>query len=350
MNRTYNFLFTLLILLLVTGPSMADDSIRVLIQEDPGAPVPSKDTESVKSLNGKIFLNGKTYNGDLEIKKDSSGLHIISSIPFEKYVEGVVASESGKEWEIEALKAQAVISRTYAVFHKLANGSKEFHLTSGVLDQVYKEGSTDPLITYAVSETEDEVLTYNGEPVESFYHSICYGSTELPEEVWGKSYPYLTPVECNSKETPYENWQRRFSAEDLEKATDIKGIMDINIASLTTTGRVKAVTIVSKEDNAVNELKATDLRKLLGYEKLPSTDFKITKDALGIVFEGRGWGHGVGLCQWGALEMAREGKDYKEILSHYYPGTIIEIQKSAKDDKPIANNQDIDNKNSDPES
>lgn len=327
MNRTINLIITFTILFFSFGLSSADDNIRILMHEDTTMPVPEGETENIEKLNGKVFINGKKYNGNFEIKKDKKGLHVINSIPFEKYVEGVVLSETGKEWDIEALKTQAVISRTYAVFHKLVNGEKEFHLTSGVLHQLYKEENKDPLITLAVKETEGEILTYNGAPIESLYHAICYGKTELPQEVWGESYPYIESVDCNSKGTPYENWQRRLTLEDIEKAIDVKEIKDIRISSYTATGRVKTLIIASGDDEAVNEIKATEFRKLLGYKTFPSTDFSITKNRNGLIFHGRGWGHGVGLSQWGALEMAREGKDYREILAHYYPGTAIGKRK-----------------------
>jgi len=330
MKRIFDLIIFFFIILLSCGISTAGENIRVIIYEDPSIPAPSDKTENIEHLNGKIFLNGNTYTGDFDIKKDENGLHIISTVPFEKYIEGVVSSETGKEWEVEALKAQAVISRTYAVFHKDMNGKKEFHLTSGVLHQLYKEENKDPLVTFAVNETEGEVLTYDVSPVESFYHSICYGKTELPEEVWGKSYPYLEPVECNSKVTPYENWQRRFAASDIERSFNISRIADISIASLTATGRAKTINISGDDGRTLFEINAAELRKVLGYDKLPSTDFSITKEGGGFVFQGKGWGHGVGLCQWGALEMAREGKDYREILSHYYPGTVLKKQTALK--------------------
>ncbi len=339
MKRTLNLFIFFLILLLFPGISAADENIRVLIHEDPAVPAPSEKTEKVEHLNGKIFLNGSTYTGDFEIKKGENGLHIISTVPFEKYIEGVVSSETGKDWEVEALKAQAVISRTYAVFHKEANGEKEFHLTSSVLHQLYKEENKDPLVTFAVSETEGEVLTYDGAPVESFYHSICYGKTEVPEEVWGKSYPYLTPVECNSKKTPYENWQRRFAADDIEKPFNISKVTGVSIASLTATGRAKIIKMTGDNGETLSEVNAVELRKKLGYKRLPSTDFTITKEGDTFIFQGKGWGHGVGLSQWGALEMARTGKDYREILAHYYPGTLIEKQPGHSILPPEASKQ-----------
>jgi len=320
-------------LLLLCRIPQAEDNIRVLMLDDPDSPLPSERTESMGKLNGKIFFKGESYAGLIEVRRDEKGLYIIDDLPFEKYIEGVVASESGAGVETEALKAQAVISRTYALFHKNLNKEKEYDLTSSVLHQVFKENNINPQITRAVEDTKGEILTYEGAPVETLYHSICIGKTELPEEVWGGgSYPYLKSVDCNSKNTPYDNWKREFTLDEIGKAAGISGgIKDIAIASYTSTGRVKTLKIAADAAGTVLEIKATDLRKSLGYKRLPSTDFSITKGAeglsdkqSGVTLEGRGWGHGVGLCQWGATEMAREGKNYKEILAHYYPGTSLE--------------------------
>ncbi len=303
-------------------PVGAEESIRLLMLHEPDAPLPSEDAKSLGSINGRIMVNGETYTGSLEIKSDRNGLHIINELPLERYVEGVVASESGKDWELEALKAQAVISRTYAIFYKNLNPEKDFHLTSSIKHQVYRKENKDPLIARAVEETKGEILTYDNKPIKAFYHSVCVGKTEIPEEVWGESYPYLRSVNCNSKNTPYDNWQRRFSLKNLGEAIGMNGIRDIRIASYTITGRVKTLR-VTNEGSSVMEIKATELRRLLGYKELPSTDFFIKIEDKEVIFEGRGWGHGVGLCQWGAQEMAKQGRDYREILEHYYPGAIL---------------------------
>lgn len=306
--------------------SKAEDIIKVLILENPDDPLPSEQAEHISSLNGKVFINGQFYTGSFEIRRDENGLYIINNIPFERYVEGVVASESGREWELEALKAQAVVSRTYALFYKTLNREKNYHLTSSMLHQVYKNNNdVNFLVRRAVEETKGEILTYKGHPIKAFYHSTCVGKTELPEEVWGESYPYLKSVECNGKNSPYETWIRKFTFDEIEEAIGIKGIKDINIVSYTSTGRVKTLKVIvqKSEVNTSIEIKATDLRKLLGYKKLPSTHFSLKVVDEDIIFDGKGWGHGVGLSQWGALEMARQGKSYREILEHYYPGTAL---------------------------
>jgi stage II sporulation protein D len=332
--RRYTGLIIFISIFLLCRIPQAQDDIRVLMLDSPDSPIPSAKTESLGKLNGKIFFNESSYSGLIDVRRDEKGLYIINNLPFEKYIEGVVASESGAGWESEALKAQAVISRTYALFHKDLNKDKDYDLTSSVLHQVFKENNINSQVTRAVEDTEGEILTYEGAPIEALYHSICVGKTELPEEVWGGSYPYLKSVDCNTKNTPYDNWKREFTLDEIAKAAGINSVVkDITIASYTSTGRAKSLKAITDSAETGVEIKVTDLRKSLGYKTLPSTDFTLTKGAeglpdgqAGVMFEGRGWGHGVGLCQWGAIEMAREGKDYREILSHYYPGTKIEKQ------------------------
>ncbi len=316
------FLLLTFYCLLLTSLSSAEDAIRVLIVDNPDDPLISEEAEKIGTLKGEVFLKGSGYKGFIDVRRDGNGLHFITEIPFEKYIEGVVASEIGKNWNMEATKAQAVISRTYAIYQKNINAGKNYHITSSVLHQVYKGDNTDEVVSKAVKETAGEILTHEKKPIETFYHSTCADKTELPEEVWGKSYPYLKSVSCMGKNSPYEHWVRRFSLSEIEKALNINGIKHIDIASFTSTGRVKMLKIVTESSEL--EVKALDLRKLLGYKELPSTQFSVTMAGSEVVFEGSGYGHGVGLSQWGALELAIEGKNYKEILQYYYPGTVLQ--------------------------
>lgn len=301
----------------------AEETIKVLMMNSPYEPVPSEKAEHIGNIKGKLFINGRFHTGSLEIIKDEKGIYVINKIPFEDYVAGVVSSEAGRNWAIEALKAQAVISRTYASYYRDINADNDYHLTSTELHQVYKGRNTNPAITYAVSETEGEILTYNRRPINAVFHATCEGKTELPEEIWEGSYPYLRSVECNSHNAPYENWRRKFRLSGLEKALKIREIKNITISSYTATGRVSRLKILSGNDSVGIEIRAEELRRRIGYKKLPSTDFYVKRSGKDIIFTGKGFGHGVGLSQWGALEMAKKGKDYRDILAHFYPGTLL---------------------------
>ena len=199
-------------------------------------------------------------------------------------------------------------------------------IASSVLHQVYKGNNPDARVSSAVEETKDEVLTFDGKPIESFYHSTCGGKTENPEEVFGKSYPFLHSVETGCTLSPYATWERSIPAAEIEKALNINGIQNIVIKSFTSTNRVKQLDIVHSTGTAT--VNATDLRKALGWSRLPSTNFSIAADGNLFVFGGKGYGHGVGLCQWSTLQMAREGSKYREILSFFYPGTSIQFYEN----------------------
>ncbi len=320
---------TMLALLLTFSVSVqAENTIKVLMLETPYDPLPAEDAKIMDATSGRVFLNGRYYEGNINILRDDKGFYVVKNIPFNQYIEGVVASESGKGWEFEALKAQAIVSRTYATFFKARNAGKPYHLTSTVNDQLYKGNNTDPLISRAVNATGNEVLTHRHVPIKALFHATCEGKTELPEEVWEESYPYLRSVECQSNNAPYENWQRKFTLKDIGKALGIKRLKDLAIDSFTSTGRVKTIRLIyTSASSSGITVKATEFRTAMGYKEIPSTLFSVAKEGEHILFHGKGYGHGVGLSQWGALEMARQGKNYHDILSHYYPGTVLENTK-----------------------
>jgi len=301
------------------------DNIRVLIINEVYQKIPSRieKIEKIGSVRGDLLVMGSRYTGDIDVWKGENGLYLINELPIEDYVKDVVIAEVGSNWEMEALKAQAVISRTYAVYQKKMNGDSIYHIASSVLHQVYKGNNPDVRVAYAVAETTGEILTFNDRPIEAFYHSTCGGRTENPEDVFGKSYPYLKSVESNCDISPYWTWARRIRLTEIEKALNLSGIKEISIKSYTPTNRVKQLNIINK--SGITTINATDFRKALGWSILPSTNFKMARDGDSTLFEGKGYGHGVGLCQWSALQMAREGKNYKEILSFFYPGTMIQM-------------------------
>jgi stage II sporulation protein D len=334
MNRRV-YIKTLIRLMLLTlcltclhWKAYAADTIKVLILNDVYSKIPQKTErmEKIGSMKGDLMVMGLRFGGDVDLWKGENGLYIINELPLEEYVRGVVAEEMRADWDMEALKAQAVISRTYAVYQRSVNCNSFYNVVSSVLNQAYKGENSDVRVTYAVTETTGEILTYKGKPIEAFYHSTTCGMTENPEDVFGKSYPYLKPVKSNCGQSPYSTWSRKITLEEIEKALGIRSIKGISIKSFTSTKRVKQLNI--KTSSGAVAVNATDLRKALGWSRLPSTSFTVSRHGASILFEGSGYGHGVGLCQWSALEMAREGKDYREILSFFYPGTILELYES----------------------
>lgn len=303
----------------------AEPNIKVLMVNEVYSKIPEKNEkiEKLGNMKGDLLVMGSRYSGNIEIWRGNKGLYIVNELPLEEYVKDVVASEVNPDWEMEALKAQAVISRTYALYQKRLNSNGIYHIASSVIHQLYKGNNSHARATQAVEETRGEVLTYDGQVIESLYHSTSCGATENPEEVFGKSYPYLKPVKTDCDISPYATWEREIKLTEIEKALNIQNIKTLCIKSYTSTKRVKELDVIT--DNSKITINATDFRKRLGWNKVPSTNFSIAQQGDSILLTGNGYGHGVGLCQWCALKLAREGKNYKEILSFYYPGTTIQF-------------------------
>jgi len=306
----------------------ASENIKVLIINEIFSGIPEKHEkiQKIGSVKGNLLVMGIHYSGNIDVWKGDNGLYITNELPLEDYVKDVVAVEIRPDWEMEALKAQAVISRTYALFQKRNNENALYHIASSVIDQLYEGNNPDIRVSNAVEETKGEILTFGNILIEAFYHSTCGGKTENPADVFGKSYPYLKSVESPCDLSPYAEWERNIEIKDIEEALNITRLQELSIKSYTKTQRVKQLDV--KTNSGHTTINAIDLRKTLGWKNLPSTNFRISRVGNFIVFKGKGYGHGVGLCQWGALQMAREGKNYKEILAFYYPGTVIQQYES----------------------
>ncbi len=314
------FLLLMLILPVVSYPQ----NIRVLILDKrfPVLPDNEKSLKQIGNIKGELLLRGINYKGKIEVWKGQKGLYVINELPLEEYVKSVVYSETTDDWPLEALKVQAIVARTYAVRQIMKNRDKLYHLSSSTLHQLYRGNQKDRLIEQAVNETKGLIVTYKGKPIEALYHSTCGGRTEYAEEVFSKKEPYLRSVKNDCSISPYWRWRKRIGKREIERALKIENLKDLKIVSHTKSGRVKELKIIT--ESRTLEITAKDLRRILGWKHLPSTWFKISKEGNSFVFDGRGYGHGVGLCQWGALEMALKGYDFKYILGYYYPGTKIE--------------------------
>ena len=249
----------------------------------------------------------------------------IETIELEEYLVGVVSSEMPAEFNIEALKAQSVIARTYA----LKAISKGIILTDNESTQSYKDNSELKKLwgskynTYikkigdAVKSTKGKYLTYKGELIEAVYHSTSNGYTENSSDVWGNNYPYLVSVKSEyDKLNPTYITEKVLSYDEISNKLniDINNNTNIEILEYTESNRVKSL--------KVNDIifKGTDFRLKLG---LKSTDFKIELLDNGIKFTTTGYGHGVGMSQYGANGMAKNGYNYIDVLMHYYPNTAL---------------------------
>ena len=300
------------------------------------------------SETGKVSLNGKPYRGTIEVRQDSLGnLLVVNETDAESYLRGVVPAEIGnlEPSLIEAMKAQAVAARTYAV-KKLADLGKTdraYDLESSVLDQVYLGVSGETALgDRAVRETRGEVATLKGKPIAAYYSSCCGGHTADIEESWDK------PPEQYLKGTkdPYCRGAKNFTWERMFLRDQVQMMLD---AFLTDSlpkgwkgypGRWKSLRVMKRgpSGRVLELLVSTELgsyvlkKDLIRWAFLdpvtrailPSTLFTVRMDERGVAFSGNGNGHGVGMCQVGAIEMARKGRNSGDILKHYYRSIRIE--------------------------
>ena len=252
----------------------------------------------------------------------------IININLEDYIIGVVAAEMPASFELEALKAQAVAARTFAMYKKETR-NLDYDLIKGVKDQAYKDNKTLLAqwkvnfftnylkIRQAVEETQGQVLTYNGEVINAFYFSMSNGYTENCELVFAQDLPYLNSVSSKWDNESLNNYSYtiNFFKEDFCSSLGITcDSVEIQDITRSDSNRVLTITINNQT------FKGTEMRSKLG---LRSTDFDIVMNESDVTITTRGYGHGVGMSQYGANGMAKEGYSYEEIVKYYYQNTEI---------------------------
>ncbi len=279
----------------------------------------------ITPTGGFLLYRGRKYRGSFILTyKGKSRMAIINYLPLDDYLKGVLPWEISPRWPMEAIKAQAVAARTYALYHILQNN--EYDLESTILSQVYKGASIEhPRTNEAIKITRNEVLVYNGMPILAYFHSCNGGFREIPENVWGIKLPYFKQgIDPWCLKKP-QYWKATLTMGEitrkLKKAYPFIGkISGLSLQKDRIT--VKYVILKTSSGNKI-KIKVNDFRLLVGPTLIRSGIFDITRHGNRITFKGRGYGHGVGLSQWGAYYMAKAGKNYLEILSFYYPGTRI---------------------------
>jgi len=282
----------------------------------------------VASAPVRVTVNGKGYRALVEVSAADKGLLVVNELPLEEYLIGLINCEISSAWPMEAVKAQAVIARSYAVYQMQARRGAPYQLESSVMDQVY-EGSDveDSRAARGVQETAGEVLTFDGRTIQAFYHSNCAGHTESSKNVWGTQVSYLQGVPCRycEEENPIK-WELNLPLKKVETQLraaggQVSGIRDVKVRGRNESGRVQEVVVESARGRAT--VPGVAFRKALGYGVVKSTNFELRVSGDDLLVSGSGSGHGVGLCQWGAKGRANEGFDYREILSYYYPGVKL---------------------------
>jgi stage II sporulation protein D len=304
-----------------------------------------------RGSGSRVRLGDKRYRGILRVLPRGEVVRIINIVYMEDYLRGVVPPEIGQriKEEIEAVKAQAVAARTYAMAHLKQYEGEPYDIKSSIMDQVYQGcGVEDKLVNKAVDETNGRVIMYHDALINAYYHSTCGGRTDNIEDVWDrKEEPYLKSVADDSSEawSKYFSWKEVFTEQQLrgrieqylasDRGRDIRldPITGITVGQRTAGGRVRTLEIHTSGDTY--RFNKDRVRWVIGRTSnpdliLPSSSFDvdIERDPQGrivsVTFNGHGYGHGVGMCQIGAISHARAGWTCEQILTHYY--TDVEIR------------------------
>ena len=276
-----------------------------------------------------IRLGGREYPGRLELVKNGDGMAIVNELPLEDYLVGVLRAESNERWPLEALRAQAIVARTYAAYHRALNAAKPYHIVASTAHQQYagRVPAASP-IWDAVRDTAGQVLRWEGELFPAFYHTESGGYTEDPRTVFAaRNMPALKAIRDEfSAGSPHFYWNLDVRLADLGAAlrragSDVGTPTAVEISERTPSLRAAWVTVHGTRGSA--RLRGNDFRRLLGYDTFKSTLFAVAVDREFARFAGRGYGHGVGMSQWGAKGMAEQGYTALQILAYYYPGTTL---------------------------
>lgn len=328
-----------------------------------------------KSAAG-LLLSAKKYRGAFLVQLSGSTLTVINEVGLEDYLEGVVPAEMIESWPAEALKAQSVAARTFALYSRGRHAAEGYDLCADTHCQVYEGMTAETAATHAaVAATRGEVLCYKGQPIYAAFHSSSGGITAGSEEVWGNNLPYLRPVTDDDSASPHHHWQMQFTAPQVQVKLQAAGynigiLKKIELTPLipgagrtadrSASGRVQLVRFYGTKGTAA--LSGTKMRQVFGLHstlfaiQLQRPDIKGIDADMGlqkkeitaalpavaergitnnihplsnqngekIVFDGYGFGHGLGMSQWGAKAMAAKS-DYRAILLHYY--TNVELKK-----------------------
>ncbi|WP_319370324.1 SpoIID/LytB domain-containing protein [uncultured Ilyobacter sp.] len=283
--------------------------------------------DSVFSLSrdGNKF---NSYRGDLEFIPYKNKIMPVNSVQSEEYLYSVVPSEIGGYFPEEAIKAQILAARTY-LYHNIQNYKyKEFDLMDNVNSQMYLgKVRENTKINKLVDSTVGEIIVFNGEPINALYHSTSGGITANNEDVWGgEPVAYLRSRDDsnNEEKSPRKNWITSITKTELYENTGFF-VEKIEILSINNR-RVISLELIGEDKKTVS---GNEFRRMVGYNKIYSTQFEIEDDGEKFVFSGKGSGHGVGMSQYGAYGLAAKGKKYREIIFYYYTGVEIKTLKNG---------------------
>ena len=317
--------------LLLNGSPVAGEQVILRAEErDLKLWLPrQKGNSTAASLHSGHEKSALQVSGVVRLIRRSKGLLVINHVDLEEYVKGVVPAEVNSAWHPEMLKVQAVAARTYALYQHTLSASRDYDVAASTQDQVYRgRHGIDERVEQAVESTRGLVVAYQNAPILAAFSSTAAGLTEDATVVWSKDLPYLKGVECPfDAASPYYQWKTSFKVETLENnlrqlGFNIGTIVTLTPLSYSRSGRVATLRLLHSKGELI--LRGEELRKAVGYTVVPSTQFTIDSFGEEVVMSGYGAGHAVGLCQWGAKELAQLGHSFANILLYYYPGTELQ--------------------------
>ena len=302
-----------------------------------------------------LWLGSRRFRGRLQLRPLGGQLQVVNHVQLETYLPSVVGSEMPASWPAAALKAQAVAARTYAL--KARKPAAPYDVKATVASQVYKGVESETPSTWgAVQATRGMVLTFGNSLIDAVFHSSSGGATESSGDLWSRQLPYLVSVPDFDQASPVHLWRKPLDGALLQQAfPELGRVLAINVVSTTPSGRVRQARVVGSEGELL--LTGAQLRSRLGLRStwvrfeleplarsgsalhpdlgwpappppLPAFSLPpaqaLSSEVVQLVAVGRGYGHGIGMSQWGALAMAQKGNSYEEILRHYYRGAQLQ--------------------------
>jgi stage II sporulation protein D len=315
----------------------------VIADRDSGKEIARIRAKTLDLAGKSLRVNLKAVPDRLTIYPVKGGADLIGRMDIETYVKGVLPGEMPAGWPLEALKAQAVAARTFALYRKKQREriGSHFHLESDVMDQVFlaplesgPAGKYSRNVTQAVDETAGVILRDRQKRVmAAYFHADCGGRTEDARKIWGGGDTHGTATDAQCPSNSFSHWKIGFTHEEI--AARIRPMLGVEpsirlvslaLRSRTGSGRVETMDL-HWSDGAQTQVTGHQFRMAMGHERVKSANFEVSRVSGGrtgrdkhLEFTGKGAGHGAGMCQWGARNLAVSGRKYAEILRHYYPG------------------------------
>ncbi len=307
---------------------LARKTLELLVDGRPSGPRWRADRD------GPWQVGARRYRGGPELRADSGRIVVVNHVALEDYVVATVGGEMPASWPEQALRAQAVATRTYALHQRERRRGEAWDVQASELSQLYRGIESESATTRRAAEaTRAEVLTHGGRPILAVFHSTAGGRTASAAEVWGRDLPYLGSIDVEHEEdAPFTYWRTVFPPETLNGAlasslgSGFGPVERLEVDARSESGRVER--IVARGRTRAARLERDQVRALAEALGLRSRLFDIRSTPQGFAFVGSGYGHGVGMSQWGARELARRGASYQRILARFYPGARLEAWQS----------------------